>query len=301
MPVDFSKLDVTLSDFDWLRLRYSTSAADQAQWRELSAAAEALGRRNTVNAQRAVRERGLKLSYRGDGCFGSEACEWVVRTDRVAERFSSWGEFNAAWREAMPVVRGYLAAVAQGENQVRLLTGTGAVDKELKARSARDQMLRSSLSSGNLRLTSPALSAFRLAIGLHISRTDRSNTEWLSRLVERAGWPTSPGVTPEGRAAAWLLVVHARHDPAFRLRALDAVGRADQDGRITLADMATKTDHILSEVTGLQRYGTKGDCIAGRFVPAPSEKPEVVPRLRREVGLPTLEEQAEMMRPACSP
>jgi hypothetical protein len=47
----------------------------------------------------------------------------------------------------------------------------------------------------------------------------------------------------------------------------------------------------------------------GRRVPAIRDgsslaafaNPEFVPGLRREVGLPTLEEQAEMMRPACSP
>jgi hypothetical protein len=219
----------------------------------------------------------------------------------VAAKFSNWDEFHAAWREAMPVVNGYLAAVVQGENQVRLLSGTGPIDAELKVRWVRDQMLRASLSGKDLGLSPTSLPLFQLVIGLHISRTDRSNSEWLRRLISTHGWPISPELTREGRAAAWFLVVHARHDPAFRLSALDSLEKAAQDGRITRADLATKTDHILSEITGFQRYGTKGDCIAGRFVLAALEKPEAVPRLRREAGLPTLEEQAEMMMPACSP
>jgi hypothetical protein len=299
--VEFGKLDVSPSDFDWLRARYSSSAADRARWEELSSFAAATASRATADAQRAVRERGLKLSYRGDGCFGVEACEWVVRSDRVAGKFGSWDEFNAAWREAMPFIKGYLAAVRRGENQVRLLAGNSAVEKELKARFARDQILRSALSGEDLRLTPSALALHQLVIGLHIARTDRSNTEWLRRLIASSGWPVSTEMTREGKAAAWFLVVHARHDPAFRLSVLDSLEKAAQDGRITRADLATKTDHILSETTGFQRYGTKGECIEGRFVLAASEKPEAVPRLRRDAGLPTLEEQAEMMRPACSP
>jgi hypothetical protein len=299
--VEFSKLDVSLSDFDWLRARYSSSSSDRAQWLELSSSAAAMARHSSANAQRAVRERGFNLSDRGDGCFGIEACEWVIRSDRVAAKFTSWDEFNAAWQEAMPVIKGYLAAVVQAENQVRLLAGTGGVDAELKARWTRDQMLRASLSTKDLRLTPTALPLFQLVIGLHIGRTDRANTEWMRRLISTNGWPVSPELTREGRAAAWFLVVHARHDPAFRLMALDSLEKAAQDGRITRADLATKADHILSEITGFQRYGTKGDCVEGQFVLADSEKAEAVPRLRREAGLPTLEEQAEMMRPACSP
>jgi hypothetical protein len=41
---------------------------------------------------------------------------------------------------------------------------------------------------------------------------------------------------------------------------LDSLDKAAQDGHVSRADLATKTDHILSEITGFQRYGTKGAC-----------------------------------------
>jgi hypothetical protein len=225
-PVEFSRLDVSLSDFDWLRARYSSSPTGRAQWQELASSTAAMARRATADAQRAVGERGFSLAYQGDGCFGIEACEWVLRSDKVAARYSSWAAFNAAWREAIPVIKGYLAAVAQAENQVTLLTGTGGVDAELKVRWTRDQMLRASLSGKDLGLSPTSLPLFRLVIGLHIGRTDRSNTQWLRQLIATHGWPVSPELTREGRAAAWFLVVHARHDPAFRLSALDSLEEA---------------------------------------------------------------------------
>jgi hypothetical protein len=218
----------------------------------------------------------------------------------VAAKFEQWAQFSAAWQEALPVLRGYLAAVREGEAQIRRVAGSGPLDTELKVRAARDQMLRTSLSNQNLDLTPSGVAVFQLAMSQHISRTDRANTDWLRRTIELDGWPLPPEVTLEGTRAAWLLVLHARHDPSFRLGVLARLKRLADAGRIGHADLAVKVDHILSEITGLQRFGTKGDCVDGSFIPAESESPEAVPRLRREMGLPTLEEQASIMRRACS-
>ena len=96
-----------------------------------------------------------------------------------------------------------------------------------------------------------------------------------------------------------MLVLHARDDPAFRLQVLDNLQALARAGRMARADLATRYDHILSETTGVQRYGTKGDCVEGRFVVARIEDERRVAELRRQVGLPTLEEQARMMDMAC--
>lgn len=300
VPSHAEEPDLRLAAFGWLRGRYLGPGPERTEWERLVRSAESLRRLRTAEAQQVVRKKGFNLVYRGDGCFGDELCERVMRAEGVAPRFDTWGAFEGALKEAMPLVRGYLAAVRQGENQMKLLAGSTATDKELKARFAKDQMLRASLSNNDLALTPAGQAVFRLVIGLHLSRTDRDNAEWLRRLLATSGWPTSPEVTPEGADAAWFLLVHARHDPGFRLDAVDVLQEAAQLGKMSRAGVATKIDHILSETTGLQRYGTKGNCVAGRFVLVPSEQPIAMPRIRHEAGLPTLDEQSEIMGRACS-
>jgi hypothetical protein len=53
-----------------------------------------------------------------------------------------------------------------------------------------------------------------------MGEVDQDNTRWLKGVVAWCGWPTRSMVGDDGAAAAWLLVQHADHNPAFRRRCL---------------------------------------------------------------------------------
>lgn len=300
-PPNFPVIDVDASDFDWVRDRYSPLIENNTRWRNLL---EWAGRRSAERLRQADQAvRGLGVQMRpsdGDSCYGDEFCQWIIRTDWVAAEVPNWEAFSSAWDEVRPAVASYLLAVSQVENHVRQGVDLASPWSDLRIRFARDQALRAALVDTTLPLSNNGRRLFRLVLGMHVSRSDRANTEWLRHTVRAVGWP-GPDMPAAIRDAAWVILLHARDDPAFRLEMLDLLGQQVRVGRMSGADFATKFDHIMWETTGTQRYGTKGDCIAGRFVPVAMEDVRRAPTLRLEVGLPTLEEQARIMQQACAP
>ncbi len=252
----------------------------------------------------AVRSYGFKFNRpNGDNCFGDSSCGLVLGTERVAAEISSWSEFAAAWGEARPAIAAVAFTVALAETRMREVlesAQTPSLEMDLHTRFTKDQLLRAANADTSSPLSGTSRKLFRLAIGMMMSESDRSNAEWLRKLVATSGWPQSPPMRKEAELAAWLMVVHSRHDPAFRFAMIDMMRKMVEQRRMGGARYATRLDHILSETVGLQRYGTKGECTGGRFALTPVEDMNRVPELRRQMGLPTLQEQEEIMRPACS-
>jgi hypothetical protein len=298
----FEALGSGPNDFNWVRDRYGRTLAERARWDNLIRWGRQRAVDRTRQAQEAVRGFGVLLNRPDvDGCYGDEPCQWIIRTQNAAAGFETWGAFAAAWTEARGAATAYLFAVNEAVRQMRLTLPPSNPESEIRIRLAQDQMLRAALGDSGLGLSPSGQGLFRLIIGLHVSRIDRANTEWLRAIVNSSGWPGGPQTADSASRAAWVLVLHARDDPAFRLEVLRALQALVRDGRMSGADFATKFDHIMWETTGTQRYGTKGDCIGGRFVPARLEDDRRVTALRAEIGLPTLEEQAQMMAAACAP
>jgi hypothetical protein len=298
---EFSSFGAAAGDFDWVRDRYSASAADRARWNRTLGWARRIARERSRQSSEGVGRFGVRLSpHPTEGCYGDEACQWIIRTERAASGIGTWTDFSTAWAEARPAVAGYLAALGRAEGQMRQALAANSLDSELKIRLLRDQTLRAALSDSGLGLSPNALALFRLVIGLQASRADRANTAWLNGVLGTSGWPGPPAVTADGSRAAWVMVLHARDDPAFRWRVLAMLEAQVGAGRMSRADFATRLDHILWETAGVQRYGTKGNCVGRRFVVERIEDGSKVAALRREAGLPTLEEQERIMAPACA-
>src|SRR5437870_3812643 len=59
-----------------------------------------------------------------------------------------------------------------------------------------------------------------------VQELDREHTERLRDMVDRHGWPGRTVAGPTGSQAAWLLVQHADHDPAFQRRCLELLEEA---------------------------------------------------------------------------
>lgn len=287
-------------DFEWLRGRYSDSPAERRQWEKMLEWARSVAAQRTDAVSEAVERHGVRLRPSdGDRCYGHDACQWVIRAERAAARIDTWDAFSAAWREAKPVVAAYLLATRRAEEWFRRISKPATPDVQLKARALGDQLLRGGWLDNTLPLSPNAQSLFNLALSIEISRVDGDNTAWLKEFLATSDWPLPPAVSREGEETAWLIVLHARHDPGFRLQVLDLMRKRVKAGLLPEAYYATKLDHVLFETTGVQRYGTKGECVSGRFVPVPSEDDTKLVELRRVARLPTLEEQAAMMAKAC--
>jgi len=128
---------------------------------------------------------------------------------------------------------------------------------------------------------------------------DRSNTAWLERIVDEKGWPDSDLVGRDGANAAWMLVQHATHDPAFQERALGLMEAAMAKGTVARDDFALLTDRVLLARGKPQRYGTQfqtdGD---GVMRLRPVEDEAGLDARRSAMGLPTMAEYRRMLADA---
>jgi hypothetical protein len=285
------QMSLTSQDFSFVRARYAGSYEERREWEKLLEWARGRSRRGADAATRLITRQALPAPITTPAsCFGDEACDWVLRTEAAASSIPTWTEFAAAWEQAKPAVHGALR-LAQAERQ----DASQGVDQELKARLRTDQSLRAALQATQPRLGDAGRALYRLAIGMAVTRADHDNTRWLKALIAKQGWPRPPSVSRQAEEAAWVMTLHARHDPAFRIAALQAMLAAGASP----AAHAVRLDHVFSETFGLQRYGTKGECSNGRFVPVPTEDQEGLEERRRAVGLPSSAEQIRIMEPAC--
>lgn len=116
---------------------------------------------------------------------------------------------------------------------------------------------------------------------------DSDNTAWLRDIVDTTGWPRRSRVGDDAVVAAWLLVQHADHDPAFQRRCLDLV-EALPEGEVEATKLALLTDRVLLAEGRPQRYGTQAILVDGRYQVRETEDPEHVDERRAAVGLEPL-------------
>lgn len=123
---------------------------------------------------------------------------------------------------------------------------------------------------------------------------DKKNAERLKEIVAQIGWPSISKVGKEASPAAWLLVQHADHDIEFQKVCLDFM-KDESKGEVDLHDIAYLEDRIRVNEEKPQLYGTQFNTVEGKFVPKEIEDAENVDSRRKEMGLPTLEENIEEM------
>jgi hypothetical protein len=117
---------------------------------------------------------------------------------------------------------------------------------------------------------------------------DAANTARMKRIVAERGWPGRSLVGEDGAQAAWLLVQHADHDPAFQRACLELLSHAVQAGEADARQQAYLTDRVLLAEGNQQRYGTQFMLVGGSWQPRPLTDPDHVDERRRQVGLEPL-------------
>jgi hypothetical protein len=83
------------------------------------------------------------------------------------------------------------------------------------------------------------MSEQELAAAEHLQAVDAANTARMKRIVAERGWPGRSLVGDDGAQAAWLLVQHADHDPAFQRVAWSCWAKPSRPARPTPASRPT--------------------------------------------------------------
>ena len=126
---------------------------------------------------------------------------------------------------------------------------------------------------------------------------DLDNTEAMKRIVEEIGWPTVSKVGKEASGAAWLLVQHADHDPAFQQRCLELI-KSESGNEVERRNIAYLEDRVRvntgrPQVYGTQFLETRDEETNQRVVaygPKPIEDFERIDERRALMGLEAFEE-----------
>jgi hypothetical protein len=171
-----------------------------------------------------------------------------------------------------------LVAACRGETRTEVDPAVRALQIALLERGSRDQALRD---SALLPGADPGLRQW-------IQVVDQENAEWLKAQVAIHGWPSQAKVGESARTAAFLILEHASHDPAFQAAMLDTLtaawGRGEGDG----PSYALLYDRVQAQGGREQRYGTQARMVKGVLVFDPMEDSAKVDSLRQAVGLPSL-------------
>lgn len=156
---------------------------------------------------------------------------------------------------------------------------------ELLELRARDRDIRAQVRGALVEGTNP------YGIDMSASR----NADRLAAIIDEHGWPPAVLVGRQGVEAAWLVALHADHDPAFQRRCLDLMADAAAAGEPEPSWLAYLTDRVLVNEGRPQRFGTQYRTTATGLQPHPIEDPDQVDQRRAEMGLaPLADERASL-------
>jgi hypothetical protein len=125
---------------------------------------------------------------------------------------------------------------------------------------------------------------------------DRNNQR-IKEIVKSVGWPGFSLVDKAGSKAAWLVVQHAVLDTKFMGECLPLLKEAVSSGEAEGWCLAYLQDRILTMSGKSQIYGTQHDVDEqGNAVPFPIEQPEIVDKLRQELGMEPLQEATKRIQ-----
>ncbi len=121
--------------------------------------------------------------------------------------------------------------------------------------------------------------------------TNRRNTARLREIVDEHGWPGRSLVGKLGADSAWLLLQHADTEQEFRRRCIELLHVAVQEGNADPRHLGLIADRVQSVEDQHQVFGTNIIVEEGRpQLQWPLLEPDRVDLLRREIGLPPLEQ-----------
>lgn len=122
------------------------------------------------------------------------------------------------------------------------------------------------------------------------------NAEQLDEIINLIGYPTIEKVGQKASEAAWLIIQHAISKPDFMKKCVQLLQHTDHNDTVKL-NLAYLTDRIAVFDERQQLYGTQFDWDEdGELSPQAFDDLNKVNERRKALGLPTLEEQTQMIR-----
>jgi hypothetical protein len=113
-----------------------------------------------------------------------------------------------------------------------------------------------------------------------------ANAEWLKSVLARIGWFGIGRYGAEASQAAWLIVQHSDHDPAWQREVLEMLRPRVARGDMQASYFAYLVDRVAVNAGEPQTYGTQGRCLGpGDWQPRDLVDPGNLDRRRAEVGL----------------
>lgn len=112
------------------------------------------------------------------------------------------------------------------------------------------------------------------------------HSDELESMVHRWGWIRDSEFGVSAAVDAWQIVMHSRN-LALQRAVLEQLMQADEkdwNAYAYLYDRIT-SNPLNTSSHGLQRYGSQGQCAAGKWVPAAIEDPAKLDERRRAIGL----------------
>jgi hypothetical protein len=118
--------------------------------------------------------------------------------------------------------------------------------------------------------------------------SDRANTERLKRIVDKFGWPSTAEFGEAAEQAAWVVAQHADLDRPFQHQVLQLLEASTEKGDSPPRHFAYLYDRVAVAEHRLQRWGTQGRCVNGRWHPLPIADPDGVDERRAAAGMAPL-------------
>jgi hypothetical protein len=127
---------------------------------------------------------------------------------------------------------------------------------------------------------------------------DDANTQELSQIVKEHGWQGIVDAGPSALAAALQVLERSDYAPLFQAQSLSALEHLSESGA-DVPGFPAIYDRIMLRLSGVQRYGTQGECVQGVWQLHKFEDPDRVDALRAKAGLVPLDGQAGSVSSGC--
>lgn len=130
------------------------------------------------------------------------------------------------------------------------------------------------------------LKALRYLLAVDDGDMTRANEDWLRSAIAKNGWFDISRYGAEASQAAWLLVQHADHDPAWQRSVLTMLEPKTRNGDFQPNYYAYLKDRVAVNAGEPQYFGTQGHCVGkGDWQPFPVAEPEKLDERRASAGL----------------
>ncbi len=172
------------------------------------------------------------------------------------------------------------------------------VDSLLLQARIEDQTIRQK----NMRLMAKSSEGFTMElvdslvlVSEEMERIDTKNMNLVSSLLKK-GWPE--GLDKQSYGTIWLIIDHS--DTKYQKKYFRLLEKAVEKGDVSMSDLATLKDRILLRSNKKQIYGTQSvrsisDSGEQTLYIWPVKNPEQLNQLRKEAGLPTIEEYIKVL------